>query len=474
MSEMPSPDLLARFSAIVGKKHALTPDKADLTRYTEENRHIFPGRTPLVLKPGDTSEVAAILKLANETGTTIVPQGGHTGHAAGAAPDASGSEIVLSMERMKAIRETDLAGNTLTVEAGCVLETVQDHAAANDRLFPLSLGAQGSCQIGGNIATNAGGTGVLAFGNTRDLVLGLEVVLASGEVWHGLRKLKKDNTGYNLKHLFIGSEGTLGVITAAVLKLFPRPRGRAIALAGLSSPQAALALLNGALAVAGKSLTGFELMPRIGIDFVLRHGGGYSDPLADPHPWYVLLEISSATDQSAADQLAETILGEAVESGTVTDAVIGQSEARRAVLWSIREALPPAQQPEGVSIKHDISLPVHLVPAFMEKADRLVLSMVPEARVVAFGHLGDGNIHYNISQPVGADRASFLAERERINAKVHLLVTEMGGSISAEHGIGRLKRDLLAETKQPLELEMMRGIKRLLDPNGILNPGKVV
>ncbi|MEZ5871852.1 MAG: FAD-binding oxidoreductase [Nitratireductor sp.] len=467
------PHLLKRFGEIVGHRNALAAP-LDLSRYTVENRGLFPGTTPLVLKPGSTGEVAAIVKLAAETGTALVPQGGNTGHAAGATPDMSGEQIVVSMERMNAIREIDVAGATMTVEAGVILQVIQQRAEENNLLFPLSLASQGSCQIGGNISTNAGGTAVLAFGSTRDLVLGLEVVLPDGNVWNGLRKLKKDNTGYSLRNLFIGGEGTLGIVTAAVLKLFPRPAGREVAFAGVESPEKALALLNLAQRIGGNALTSFELMPRIGIEFVLRHGNGQRDPLESPYPWYVLAEVSSGRSQEDASGLAEGIFGEAIEVGLVKDAVIAGSIARQRELWAIRETLPGAQKPEGGSIKHDISVPVHAVPEFLERAGKIVERELPGSRVVAFGHMGDGNIHYNISQPEGADTAEFMTNRLAINDAIHALVLSMDGSISAEHGIGQMKRDMLAATKSSEELELMRRIKAAIDPRGIMNPGKML
>ena len=465
--------LIDRFISLVGEKHALTA-KDDLTHYTHENRHIYVGQTPLVLKPGSTAEAAAIMKLAFETDTAIVPQGGHTGHAAGAVPDENGSQIVLATERLNKIREIDLAGNTMTVEAGVVLQTIQETADDNDRLFPLSLGSQGSCMIGGNISSNAGGTGVLAYGNTRELVLGLEVVLPNGDIWNGLRKLKKDNTGYALKHLFIGAEGTLGVVTAAVLKLFPKPKGRVVVWAGVSSPSAASKILNSALPAAGSNLTGFELIHRTPLDFVLQSMPGSRDPLAGKHEWYVLAEFSSGRSEPEAREQAETIFADVLERGLAHDAVISGSLAEFAALWKLREDMGEAQTHHGASIKHDISVPVHRIPDFLEKAGPEVMRVVPGARLCVFGHLGDGNLHYNVSQPVGGDAQAFLEKRHEVNAAVHAIIAEMGGSISAEHGIGRLKRDLLAHTKSPVEMAMMRSVKQALDPKGIMNPGKVV
>ena len=473
MATIPGKDLLARFTAIVGEANTLT-SADDLTHYTHENRDIVIGSTPLVLKPGNTEEVAAILALANETKTAIVPQGGHTGHAAGGVPDESGSQIVLTMERMNRIREIDTAGRTMTVDAGVILRTIQEKADAHDLLFPLSLAAEGSCQIGGNISTNAGGTGVLSYGNTRELVLGLEVVTPQGEIWNGLSKLKKDNTGYDLKDLFVGAEGTLGVVTAAVVKLFPKPRGKAAAWIGLAMPQHALDLFNAALEKAGRSLTAFEFMPRIGVDAVFDHYPQIRNPLVARHDWQVLMEISSTRSQQDAETELEAVLGAAFEKGTIEDAAVSANESQRLFFWTIRETMPESQKRLGGSIKHDISVAVHRIPEFIERAAPIVEAAFPGARPFPFGHMGDGNIHYNVSQPDGMAAEAFLSERERIQDAVHALVIEMDGSISAEHGIGRLKRDLLARTKDPVALDMMRAIKQALDPNGIMNPGKVV
>ncbi len=466
-------NLIDAFIEIVGSKAAVTSG-ADLARHVEENRFIFSGRTPLVLKPATTREVADIMRLAQQTGTAIVPQGGNTGHSAGAQPDESGTQIVVSLERMNRVREIDLEGNTMTVEAGAILENIQKSADLNDRLFPLALASQGSCMIGGNLSTNAGGVGVLSYGNTRDLVLGLEVVTPQGEIWNGLRRLKKDNTGYDLRDLFIGAEGTLGIITAAVLKLFPKPRGKVAAFAGLASPKAALLLLQMAQALGGKSVTAFEFMPRFGLETTLASFDSLRDPLNGSHEWYVLMEVSSGRSEEAAQALAEEILSAAMEAGHVEDATISHNETQRAAFWNIREWMPASQKSLGGSIKNDISVPVHRVPEFLERAGPAVRAVDPGARVFAFGHLGDGNIHYNVSQPDGGSQDWYLNMREPVNAVVNALVLEMDGSISAEHGIGKLKRDLLIATKQPVELEMMRAIKRALDPANIMNPGKVI
>ncbi|MEF2070483.1 FAD-binding oxidoreductase [Consotaella aegiceratis] len=467
-----SPDLADRFAAIVGPAHALREDSL-IEPYLHEPRQRFTGRSRLVLRPRDRDEVAAIMRLASETRTPIVPQGGNTGLVGGQQP-LSDAEVLLSLSRLDRIVEVDPVGRTMLVEAGAVLARVQQAADEADCLFPLSLGAEGSCQIGGNLASNAGGIGVLAYGNARDLCLGLEAVLPSGEIVHGLRRLRKDNRGYDLRNLLVGSEGTLAVITAAVLKLFPKPAGRELAYVALETPEAALALFQEAQARAGVQLTAFELIPRIGVDFALRHVSGLRDPLAAIHPWYALIEISSGRSAEDARETMETVLGAAFEAGGIVDAVIAQSLADAAMFRRMREELSWAQIPEGGSIKHDIAVPVARVPDFLRRADAAVLAAIPGARIVAFGHLGDGNIHYNISQPVDADRDAFLDRWKEMNNIVHGIVRELDGTFSAEHGIGQLKRDELAQTGDPTALALMRQIKAVFDPHGILNPGKVI
>ncbi len=465
-----APDLLRQFIAIVGERYAVT-DPAEQEQYLTESRNLYRGTSPAVLRPGSVAEVAAILKLANETGTPVVPQGGNTGLVGGQIPQ--GGEILISLTRLDRIREVDAASNTMTCEAGVVLIKAQQAAAAADRLFPLSLGAEGSCTIGGNLSSNAGGTGALAYGVARDLVLGLEVVLADGRVLNVLNKLKKDNTGYDLKNLFIGAEGTLGIITAAVLKLFPRPRAFETAFIGVPSPQAALDLLNLAQERSGGNVTTFELMKRLAIEFAVKYGPGCRDPLNAPQPWYVLLELSSS-ETSGLRETLESVLAAGVEAGLVRDATIAASLTQRQEFWKLREVLPEAQKPEGGSIKHDVSVPVANVPAFLAEADAAVEAVVPGARPVPFGHLGDGNIHYNVTQPAGADKEKYLARWYEMNDAVHAVVRKYGGSISAEHGIGVMKRKLLPAVKDPVALDLMRALKRTLDPKGILNPGKVL
>lgn len=464
-----SPELLAAFRAIVGDKYAVT-DAADIAPYLTEERGLFHGRSPLVLRPGSTAEVSAICKLATEHKIALVPQGGNTGLVGGQT--AHHGEVVISLRRLDKIREVDAASNTMTCEAGVVLQIAQQKAAEADRLFPLSLGAEGSCTIGGNLSTNAGGTGALAYGVAREMALGLEVVLADGRILNTLSKLKKDNTGYDLRNLFIGAEGTLGIITAATLKLFPKPRAIETAYVGLKSPADALKLLSISQSMAAGSLTSFELLADIAVDFSIRHGIDIRDPLTSKHPWYVLMELSSSRDD-ARDAL-EAILAQGMEDGIVDDAVIAANLSQRAAFWKLRDEMSAAQKPEGGSIKHDISVPVAAVPAFIAEADAAVVKLIPGARPVPFGHLGDGNIHYNVSQPIGANAADFLARWHELNAVVFAIVMRMGGSISAEHGIGVLKRDELPDVKDKVAIELMRGIKALLDPLGIMNPGKVL
>jgi D-lactate dehydrogenase (cytochrome) len=464
------PDLLARFAAIVGERYALT-DPAEIAPYLSEERDLYRGRSPLVLRPGTVAEGSAILKLANETATPIVPQGGNTGLVGGQTPHHG--EVVLSLTRLDRIREVDPTSNTMTCEAGVVLAKAHEAAAAVGRLFPLSLGAEGSCTIGGNLSTNAGGTGALAYGVARDLVLGLEVVLADGRVLNTLRKLKKDNTGYDLRHLFIGAEGTLGIITAAVLRLFPRPRAVETAFAGVPSPQAALALMNLAGERAPGAVTGFELIPRIALEFAVKHAPMCRDPLARAHPWYVLMELSSQAREGLRAAI-EDILDAGEERSLVEDATIAASLEQANAFWLLRHHIADTQKYEGGSIKHDISVPVNAVPEFIDEASAAVEALIPGCRVVAFGHLGDGNVHFNISQPLGAERAAFLARWDEVNAAVFAIVAKHGGSISAEHGIGVMKRDLLPRVKDPVAYDLMRTLKRTLDPKGILNPGKVL
>lgn len=463
------PELLAKFKAIVGNRHAIT-DQADIAPYLTEERGLFQGRSPLVLRPASTAELSAICKLATEHKIALVPQGGNTGLVGGQTPHHG--EVVVSLQRLNKIREVDAASNIMTCEAGVVLQIAQERAAEVDRLFPLSLGAEGSCTIGGNLSTNAGGTTALAYGVARDLTLGLEVVLADGRVMNLLSKLKKDNTGYNLCNLFIGSEGTLGILTAATLKLFPKPRAIETAFVGLASPAQALKLLSLSQCEAAGVLTSFELLSQIAVDFTIRHGIDVRDPLADRHPWYVLMELSSPGDE--ARTMLEAILTQALEDKIINDAVIAASLSQRLAFWKLRDEMSAAQKPEGGSIKHDVSVPVAAVPEFIAQADVVVTKLIPGARPVPFGHLGDGNIHYNVSQPIGINPANFLARWHDVNAAVFEVVLKLGGSISAEHGIGVLKRSELPVVKDKVAIELMRQIKATLDPLGIMNPGKVL
>ena len=464
------PPLLARFAAIVGEKYAIT-DPQMQAPYLVEMRDMFQGRTPMVLRPASAAEVAEILKLANETATPVVPQGGNTGLVGGQTP--LNNEIVLSLTRLDRIREVDPTSNTITCEAGVTLQRAREAAAEVDRLYPQLLPSEGTCTIGGNLSTNAGGTAALAYGIARAHVLGIEVVLADGRILHDLNKLKKDNTGYDVKNLFIGAEGTLGVITAAVLRLVPRPRSVETAFVGVPSPQAALSLLTIAEESAGGGVTSYELMPREGVEIVLRYTAGCRDPLAAPHPWYVLIELSSQS-KSGLRQVMEDILAQGVEQGLVADAAIAESLEQVKAFWRIRENFGEAQRHAGGSIKHDVSVPVAAVPAFLKEAHAAVVTVVPGARSLPFGHLGDGNIHYNVSQPLDADKDDYLKHWDAMNAAVFAVVKKYGGSISAEHGIGVLKRDVLPSVKDPVAFDLMRSLKRMLDPKGILNPGKVL
>jgi FAD/FMN-containing dehydrogenase len=465
-----APEVIARFTAIVGERYALT-EPTDIAPYLTEERQLYRGRSPLVLRPGSVAEVAAILKLASETATPIVPQGGNTGLVGGQTPH--NGEVLVSLKRLDRIREVDPTSNTMTCEAGVILIRAQEAAAEAGRLFPLSLGAEGSCTIGGNLSTNAGGTGALAYGVARELVLGLEVVLADGRVLNNLRKLKKDNTGYDLRHIFVGAEGTLGIITAAVLRLFPRPRAVETAFIGVPSPHAALTLLNLAEERAGGSVTSFELIPRIALEFAVKHAPPCRDPLAGSHPWYVLMELSSQTREGLR-AVIEDLLMTAAERRLINDATIAESLDQTKALWLLRHHIADTQKYEGGSIKQDVSVPVNTVPDFIVEAMAAVEALVPGCRPVPFGHLGDGNIHFNVTQPPGADRAQFLTHWHEVNAAVFAVVAKYAGSISAEHGIGVMKRDLLPGVKDPVAFDLMRSLKRMLDPQGILNPGKVL
>ena len=464
--------LLQTLAAIVGPGNVIT-DSADLAPYLVEERGLYRGAALAVVRPGNTAEVAEVVKACAAAGTPMVPQGGNTGLCGGGVPPEHGRAVVISTERLNRIRKVDPIDYTLTAEAGCVLATLQQAAEEAGCLFPLSLGAEGSCRIGGNISTNAGGTNVLRYGNTRDLVLGLEVVLPDGRIWNGLKSLRKDNTGYALQQLFIGAEGTLGIVTACVLKLFPRPREIVTALVALADLEAALPLFAGARMASGDSVTACELIPRIGLELGLAHVPGVRDPFAAPHAWMLLLELSSSRPGGLRAALEE-VLGQAFADGLAVDAVIAESAAQRADFWRIREAIPEAQKKEGGSIKHDVAVATSLVPEMIRRCTAAVEAALPGVRVVPFGHLGDGNTHFNLTQPKGADRQAFLERWAEMNRIVHDIVAAMEGSISAEHGIGRLKVAELAHYKPSVDLDLMRRIKSGLDPLGLMNPGKIL
>ena len=468
--------LLETLRHIVGDTQVLVPQTPgdDLAAYTHDWRKRWKGRPLAVVRPGSTAEVAAAVRACAAAGAAIVPQGGNTGLVGGGVPDASGTQILLSLQRLNRVRSIDAANLTLTAEAGCVLQAVQQAAADAGLLFPLSLAAEGSCTLGGNLATNAGGTQVLRWGNARDLCLGLEVVTAEGEVWEGLTGLRKDNTGYDLRDLFVGSEGTLGIITAATMKLAPMPAATMTALAACSSLPACVALLNLARTRLGSGLTGFEVMGRFALDLVAEHFPQLPRPLPAA-PWTVLLEYSDSVGEAQARARFVELLSAALESDTVGDAVVAESLAQSQALWHLRESIPLAQSEEGLNIKHDISLPVSAIPEFVAGTDAKLTARFPGARLVNFGHLGDGNLHYNVQCPAGGDARRFLAEHEHeVNRIVFDALVPFGGSFSAEHGIGALKRDELAARKSPVALALMRRVKAALDPQGVLNPGRVL
>jgi FAD/FMN-containing dehydrogenase len=465
---------LDRIKTIVGPK-GWTDDPDAMAPHLADWRGLYGGSARLVAKPASTEEVAAVVAVCAEAGIAVVPQGGNTSLCGGSTPDDSGQQIVVSLARMNRVRAIDADNYTLTVEAGCVLETLQKTASEADRYFPLSLAAEGSAMIGGNLSTNAGGTNVLKYGNARELVLGLEVVLPDGRIWTGLRGLRKDNTGYDLKQLFLGAEGTLGIITAAVLKLFPKPTDVRSAFCAVPNVAAAVTLLGRARAESGDAVETFEFMPRLVLDLVLKHMPDCEDPLETRHDFYVLLElVSTATGDSRLSETLEAILEGAFEDGLVLDAAIAQSEGQRQAFWKLRENASESQKLEGASIKHDVSVPVSRIAEFYDAAWEKVVAIDPTVRLVGFGHVGDGNLHYNLQVPEGGDGKAFLARWEEFNRAVHDTVVALGGSISAEHGIGRLKRGELAHYKDPVSLDLMRTLKATLDPAGILNPGKVL
>jgi FAD/FMN-containing dehydrogenase len=466
--------LAGRLTALIGADAVLTaPD--DVAPYLTDHRGLYHGRAAAVVLPRSVAQVSQLLALCNAERVGVVPHGGNTSYCGGATPDESGTQLVLSLRRLNRIRSVDAANYSLIAEAGCLLEQVHQAAQAAERFLPLTLGSQGSCQIGGNLSTNAGGTNVLRYGMMRDLVLGLEVVLADGRILETLTTLRKDNTGYDIKSLFLGAEGTLGVITAASLKLFPKIRTTATAFAAVPDVRAAVTLLGEVRALSGDRVSSFELIPRAALDLVLRHIPGTIDPLAEsPQPWYVLCELSSSRAADSLEALLEEALAAALERGTVLNAVVARSERERSALWKLRETVPEAQRHAGAGLKHDISLPVAALPEFVARASAWLSAHVSEGYLVAYGHVGDGNLHFNLSQTRGVEPADLLARAGEVRRAVHDLVREFGGSFSAEHGIGRLKVAELERYASPVELALMRAVKQAFDPHGIMNPGKVL
>ncbi len=473
MARPPDLKTLGELKAAVGSGSWL--DSRDgVEPFLTDFRKLYHGATPLVLLPRSVDEVARVLRICDREEVAVVPHGGNTSYCGGATPDASGSQIVLSLSKLNRVRQIDAANYSMIIEAGCTLAAAQTAARDAQRLFPLSLGSEGSAQIGGNLSTNAGGTAVLRYGMMRDLVLGLEVVLADGRVLHGLKSLRKDNTGYDVKSLFVGAEGTLGIITAASLKLFPAPADTATALVGIDSPRHALDLLASLRTAAGDHVTSFELMPRLAVQLTVKHITGVADPLAQGTPWYLLIELSSPNAQQALLTLLTAALEDAAARGIIVDAMLASSIAQSQAMWKLREAIPEAQRHHGASLKHDVSVPVSAIPTLIEEGAALVHRLAPEGDVVSYGHAGDGNLHFNVSQKPGADIKSFMARGPMLELAMFDLEESLGGSISAEHGIGRLKAAEFARRADPVELAVMHDLKRALDPKGILNPGKVL
>jgi FAD/FMN-containing dehydrogenase len=473
MRKPPSEETLNRLRAVVGTK-GWTSDAAEMAPHLIEERRRYQGAASIVMKPASTKEVSSIVKICAETKTPMVPQGGNTGNVGGQTPFEDGADIVICLSRMNALENIDLANNTVTVEAGVILADLQQAADKADRFFPLSLGAEGSCQIGGNLSSNAGGTGVLRYGNARNLALGLEVVLPDGAVLDNLRGLRKDNSGYDLKHLFIGGEGTLGVITRATLKLYPKPKDRQTAFVALTSVKNAVDLLAVARDESGDQVTSFELIAQRGLSFVTKHIQDTRDPFSSAYPWYVLMELSSGLGDGSLRNTLEHILSTGMNKGYCRDAVIAESGEHARAFWLLRETIPEAQKPEGGSIKHDVSVPVSAIPDLIARATIAAEDFLPGIRPVPFGHVGDGNIHLNFSQPIGMEPQAFLNNWQKLNIVIHDIVDELGGSISAEHGVGRLKRDQIRRYKSETEMDLMRRIKIALDPDNIMNPGKVL
>jgi FAD/FMN-containing dehydrogenase len=473
MPRPPDAATLGELKAAVGEGSWLdAPD--DIAPFLTDFRGLYRGATPLVLLPRNVDEVVRILRICDRREVAVVPHGGNTSYCGAATPDAAGSQIVLSMRRLNRVRQIDAANYSMILEAGCTLAEAQAAAREALRLFPLSLGSEGTAQIGGNLSTNAGGTAVLRYGMMRDLVLGLEVVLADGSVLHGLKSLRKDNTGYDVKSLFVGAEGTLGVITAASLKLFPLPADTATALVGIRSPQCALDLLAHLRTAAGDQVTSFELMPRIAVELAVKHVPGVADPLAENAAWFLLVELSSPNPQAALFDLLSGTLEAAAAGGIIEDAMPATSIAQAQAMWKLRETIPEAQRRHGASLKHDVSVPVSAIPTLIEEGAALVRQLAPEGDVISYGHAGDGNLHFNVSQRAGTDTAQFLRSGPALECAIFDLVESLGGSISAEHGIGRLKAREFARRADPAELALMHAIKRALDPKGIMNPGKVL
>jgi FAD/FMN-containing dehydrogenase len=458
---------------IVGPDGILT-DGADIAPYLTDHRKLYRGRARAVILPRSVEQISRLLRFCNESRIGVVPHGGNTGYCGGATPDESGNQVVVSMRRMNRIRGVDPLNYSLVAEAGCILADVQRAADEAERFFPLSLGSEGTCQIGGNLSTNAGGLSVLRYGMMRELVLGLEVVLADGRVLSSLSALRKDNTGYDIKSLFLGAEGTLGVITAASVKLFPKIRSSATAFVAVPQVRAAVDLLARLREASGDRISSFELIPRIGVELTTQHIPGVTDPLQQPYSWYVLCELTSARAADPLDTIMEEALGAALEDGLVLDAALARNERERTALWKLRETIPEAQRIDGASLKHDISVTITALPGFVERASRWVEDNVPDGRLVIYGHVGDGNLHFNLNQAPGSDRNTFLAREPVIKRAIHDLVSEFGGSFSAEHGIGRLKVGELEHYTSPVEIDLMRAVKKALDPNGVLNPGKVL